>query len=49
MSRKNGIDFDTGKITDGTASTIDMKSFWDGDYGTSEHWIQAYGAMKKMK
>ena len=49
MSIKNGMDFDTGKTSNGSASSIDMKSFWDGDHGTSEHWVQAYGAMKKMK
>lgn len=45
----SGIDFDTGAIIKGSSSSIDMKCFWDGKHGSSEHWAQAYGAMKKMR
>ena len=45
----SGIDFDTGAISEGGSSSIDMKCFWDGQSGSSEHWVQAYGAMKKMR
>ena len=49
LGYESGIDFDTGAISDGSSSSIDMKWFWDGQGGSSAHWVQAYGAMKKMR
>lgn len=49
LGYKSGIDFDTGTISNGSSSSIDMQCFWDEQDGSSAHWVQAYGAMRKMR
>ena len=46
---ESGIDLDTGNISKGSSPAHDMKGFWDQKSGSSKHWVQAYGPMKKLK
>lgn len=46
---ESGFDFDTGAMSKGTSPSHDMKCFWDKKSGSSKHWVQAYGPMKKLR